>query len=459
MIKRSVIMEPSSTSVVDSNKLKSSSSSDLSTDRNVKSSISPDSKFSPPRSIDLTLARIRDEQHKDPTINHLIELIKMNPLHYSHEMLDDGILFKIILRSNHRLTLPWIPNTLHSYILSIYHDHPLSGHFGIKRTYLRLRNKYFWPRMYDSIRQYIRSCAPCAQSNASRQKPPGFLQSEGPPDGVFEIFQMDFWKAPVRSSDGNFYVLIITDRLSKFVFARSFPCATASAAAQMLFEDIVLHHGSFRVLQSDQGSHFRNELVSALSQLVGFQQSFSIPYHPMSNGQVERFNSTFCDQLKKYCSHNLTDWDIYLPSIVWAYNSSVHATTRYIPYELAFNRRLICPFDPPSSTVILHKPHEYWEKANRFKLLAIRAARYHIQQQHISSKHRYNRNRSNPVYQRGDLVWVKILNHRSKFEPRFHGPFVILDCLSDVKYRIEHLQHQYSQEEHINNLLPFYERH
>jgi hypothetical protein len=77
--------------------------------------------------------------------------------------------------------------------------------------------------------------------------------------------QMDFWKAPVCSSNGNQYVLIITDRLSKFVFARALPSATGAAAAEMLLEDVILRHESILYLQSDQGSHFRNELLSAIT--------------------------------------------------------------------------------------------------------------------------------------------------------------------------------------------------
>ena len=241
------------------------------------------------------------------------------------------------------------------------------------------------------------------------------------------------------------------------MFARAVPVATGAVAAEMILEDIILKHGSIRYLQSDQGSHFRNELLSTISALVGYQQIFSIPYHPMSNGQVERFNSTFCDQLKKYCQTNLIEWDVYLSAVVWAYNSSVHTTTQYIPYELAFNRRPICPFAPAPPTMTLIKPHDYWEKANRFKTIALRSARDNIRRQQTISKIRYDRNRRNPLYETGDFVWLKQMN-QSKFDARFHGPFVVLDRINNVKYLIEHTELGYRQHEHINNLLPFYER-
>ncbi|CAF4485095.1 unnamed protein product [Didymodactylos carnosus] len=226
----------------------------------------------------------------------------------------------------------------------------------------------------------------------------------------------------------------------------------------MIFEDIILKHGAIRCLQSDQGSHFKNELLAAITKLTGCKQVFSIPYHPMSNGQVERFNSTFCDQLKKYCNDNIHDWDVYLQSIVWAYNSGIHATTNFIPYELAFNRHLISPFEPPSSAISMLKPNDYWEIANRFKKLAIRAARLNIQQHQSLSKQRYDNGRTNRTYHQGELVWVRVLSGRSKFDSRFHGPFIIIERINDVKYIIEHAEMHYQQEEHVNNFIPLYDR-
>ena len=104
------------------------------------------------------------------------------------------------------------------------------------------------------------------------------------------------------------------------------------------------------------------------------------------------------------------------------------------------------------------KPNDYWEKANRFKKLAIRAARMNIQQQQSMSKQRYDAGRANPIYTQGDLIWVKVLSGRTKLDSRFHGPFIIIEKITDVKYIIEHAEEHYRQEEHVNNFIPFYDR-
>ncbi|CAF1167086.1 unnamed protein product, partial [Didymodactylos carnosus] len=210
--------------------------------------------------------------------------------------------------------------------------------------------------MFETVKQYIRSCQQCVRFNIQRRKQPGLSQKEE--QGVFDVMQMDFWKSPVRSSDGNQYVLIITDRSSKFIFAEALSSETVKDAAATLVEDIILKHGAINYLQSDQGTHFKN--------------------------------------------------------------LSIHTTTGYIPYELAFNRKLRSPFDPPSSTIIMSKPNDYWKKASKFKTVAITAARFNIQQQQELSKQRYDIRRANIQYKIGDLVWIRILTGRSKLDQRFH---------------------------------------
>ncbi len=409
--------------------------------------------------IDFSIDRIRTEQMNDTDIQTRIQQINNDPQQYLNDVLDQQILYKLVTRNGHtKLKLPWIPISMISNILSAYHDHPLSGHFGVIRTYNKIKDKFYWFQMLDTIKKYVRSCNQCAQFNVQRKKKPGLLQREPPPEGVFEVMQMDFWKAPIRSSNGNQYILIITDRLSKYVFARALSSENAKDAAEMLFEDIILKHGAIRCIQSDQGTHFRNDLLSAITKLTSCKQIFSIPYHPMSNGQVERFNSTFCDQIKKYYNDNINDWDIYLQSIVWAYNSGIHSVTKFIPYELAFNRRLISPFEFPSSQITMIKPNDYWEKANKFKRLAVCAARVNIEQQQKLSKQRYDQGRLDPTYKLNDMIWIKVLSGRSKLDPRYYGPFIIIKRINEVKYVVEHAEDHYQKEEHVNNFIPFYTR-
>ncbi len=66
-----------------------------------------------------------------------------------------------------------------------------------------------------------------------------------------------------------------------------------------LYEEIICRFGVLRVLQSDRGTHFVNELIQRLTKRFKIKHSLSLPYHSQSNGLVERFNKTLCKEIAK----------------------------------------------------------------------------------------------------------------------------------------------------------------
>jgi transposase InsO family protein len=79
----------------------------------------------------------------------------------------------------------------------------------------------------------------------------------------------------------------------------------------------------------------------------------STPYHPQTNGAIERFNAIFERQLAKVTNVYMDDWDIHLKSIVFAYNTGKHAATEYSPYQLQFGRHPNLPPDSPTNINII----------------------------------------------------------------------------------------------------------
>ena len=46
-------------------------------------------------------------------------------------------------------------------ILHNLHSNILTGHFGVEATYNRARTHYYWPNLYKTIAEYIKSCNTC----------------------------------------------------------------------------------------------------------------------------------------------------------------------------------------------------------------------------------------------------------------------------------------------------------
>ena len=88
-----------------------------------------------------------------------------------------------------------------------------------------------------------------------------------------------------------------------------------------------------------------SELISELCKLAQVIKVHTTPYHPMTNGQCERFNSTLCSMLGTLSEKEKIDWKAHLSSVTHAYNCTQHPRTTYSPYFLMFGRQPRLPID------------------------------------------------------------------------------------------------------------------
>ncbi len=82
-----------------------------------------------------------------------------------------------------------------------------------------------------------------------------------------------------------------------------------------LYKEIICRFGTPRTLQSDRGTHFVNELIQRLTKRFKIKHSLSSPYHPQSNGLVERFNKTFCEGIAKL-AEEVDQWDRFIQPVL-----------------------------------------------------------------------------------------------------------------------------------------------
>ena len=112
------------------------------------------------------------------------------------------------------------------------------------------------------------------------------------------------------------------------------------------------------VIHSDQGREFENKILQELCLLGGSHKTKTTPYHPESDGMVERFNRTLLMMLAMFAGKNRDDWDDLLPAVMMAYRSSVHESTGFSPYRLMFGEECTLPMDIGLPTEQLQSPQE-----------------------------------------------------------------------------------------------------
>lgn len=431
----------------------STNSSDTSTPSTADTSYISDSPPEETRSLSFTIEQLLQAQLSDTFAQNIINNLRT----YKSYFVKNNLLMR---RS--KPPVPYVPpGDIRLSILHIYHDTAANGaHFGRDKTFSKIRQRYYWPSMHKDITNYIRSCLACTQNNPRRQKPPGSLRPITPPEGVWQLVSMDF-HGPISpvSKRGNKYIIALTDILSKFVVTKAVRDNTAQTAVRFLKEDIIAKYGTPRCLLTDNGTHFTSSLMTELIKQIGATHLYSTPYHPQTNGQIERYNSTMDAKIAALSNLRKTDWDDQLPFVTFNYNTSQHSSTQQIPFEMMYGRTAVLPFDHQDDLVTISHDSEHSRKLHEFLLSINSLAKEHILKQQARYKLRYDNNRSNPSYNIGDLVLVKTLHPRSKFDIRYEGPFRIIDQLTPKTFLVQHVKKlTLSRQVTTDVLLPLFER-
>ena len=185
------------------------------------------------------------------------------------------------------------------------------------------------------MRLHCEACTSCANRKTLAPKKRAPLQpiQAGHP---LEIVAMDLTGSFPECPEGNRYILVVSDYFTKWMEAYTLPDQEATTVAQKLVDEFFCRFSVPEQLHSDQGKQFESKLISTICQLLQVKKSRTIPYHPQSNGLVERFNRTLTNMLASTAKENPFEWESHLRKVCLAYNTSIHATTGHTPFFLMF---------------------------------------------------------------------------------------------------------------------------
>jgi len=193
-----------------------------------------------------------------------------------------------------------IPEILRHDLLVAYHDH--NGHIGRDRLYDTLKNKYYFREMYISVHEYVSTCVECQKTKTSphRKKAPLSPLPIGDP---FSRIHLDHLGPLPETSEGYRHLLVVIDATT--LWAEAFPVksTTAEETADVLYREIICRFGAPKAIHTDQGTAFRNRLITLLCKLLHIKHIYSSPFHPEGNAKVERTNRTLATILRMICSN------------------------------------------------------------------------------------------------------------------------------------------------------------
>ena len=209
------------------------------------------------------------------------------------------------------------------------------GHFGEKAMQHHIdKQGYWWPDMRRDIAAVIALCPPCRRYTITKSgyHPSRSIDAYLPCDHL----QIDLAQLPT-STEGHVYCLLCVDVFTGFLFLEPLKDKQMDTIARALWK-IFTVIGVPRILQSDNGTEFKNEVVAALTKMKGVEHRFIAPYNPRADGKVERSVKTVKDTVNKLMYGADCHWHLHLPFVQYAYNNKVQNLTGSTPFSLMFGR-------------------------------------------------------------------------------------------------------------------------
>nr|GEW75498.1 DNA-directed DNA polymerase [Tanacetum cinerariifolium] len=195
-------------------------------------------------------------------------------------------------------------------ILEACHNGPTGGHHGANLTAKKVFDAgFFWLTIYKEAHEFVKNCDSCQRQGKISQR------DEMPQNSIqiceiFDVWGIDFM-GPFPSSQGNKYILMAVDYLSKWIEAKALP--TNDARVVML--------------------------------KYGVTHRLSIAFHPQTSGQVEVSNRGLKIILKRTIGENRASWLDKLDDALWAFRTAYKTPIGCTPYKLVYEKACHLPIE------------------------------------------------------------------------------------------------------------------
>lgn len=343
------------------------------------------------------------------------------------------------------------------------YDSIWTGHLRGPQTNERPRRLYWWPGMSRTVSSWVSACQDCGSRKARPKAVVPPLRSVRTGD-VCDRWAIDVAGPLPVTPNGKRYVIAAVEYTTRYAVAEAVAEHTAKEIARFLMEKVVLVFGPMREIMMDGAMEFSSQATAELLQLLQAKQSTPVPYRPNLLGLVERFHRTWKDIVSLYVGEGQDDWDDFLPSALYAYNSAKHATHGYQPNELMMGRKLRTPAELLRKSRLVY-PHSTLQEYHRVLLEDLETARelaaLALAKEQARQAMYYNQRKvcTGRDFRPIQLVWV--YRHArgpgiTKFGHRWRGPAQIIEAAGYDNFRVKMLESGKELVTHCSFLISYY---
>lgn len=270
--------------------------------------------------------------------------------------------------------------------------HELHANGEQNKTVEEIRHKYFWKKLRQDAKRYVRNCLPCGRNKKRRDKTPGLLHSLPILNHVWEQVVVD--KDMPKDDRGCKYVWVFICKFSPLIAALA---GKKTDTAEKLAERYYYHLYRFLDVPdrwlTDNAGPFVSEFLSTLNKLTKTKHHHRSSLHPQTPAAVERTNSQLDEKLRAYIDKYQTKWRVHLPALDLAHNASWHSSLAMSPLKVLLGLKPRNPLSLPLA--------EMDTSSTTQELARQSAVKAQMRQEH------YENLKSRPVdFTVGDLVYV-----------------------------------------------------
>lgn len=245
------------------------------------------------------------------------------------------------------------------------------------------------------------------------------------------------------------FLVVNIDYFTKWVEAKALATITEKNVRSFVWRCIICRFGIPRILVSDNGKQFDNDSFRDFCSQLGIRNHYSSPAYPQANGQAEVTNRSLLKIIKTWLEGAKGIWVEELPSILWAYRTTVRTPTGETPFRLTYGNEAVIPAEVGLTS---YRVHNHDEKRNaeaiRLQLDLVDEVRMAAEQRLAWYQDRMAKNYNSRVrhrnFQEGDLVLRKVMGAardptQGKLSPNWEGPYRVTAWQRKGTYHLETL--------------------
>ena len=340
-----------------------------------------------------------------------------------------------------------IPDKLADRVIDSYHRYKCTGHLSGDELHRRLVDRYVIVGLKDKIARI--SCHKCNTSirkNIRKTPLAKYPITASPMSEIHLDLMGPFGITPKR----NLYVFAAIDRFTRYTILEAIRDRNAKTIADVIHRRIITEYGSPQVIVSDNAGEMVSDVVKGLCEIYQIRKCSVVSYHSAANGLIERANAKILSVLRKIISANQRDWDVVLPLVQIALNTSFHSSVGDNPHFLVYLNDKKLPFEIWSENVSYSCVNDYVVAMLNRRQHIYESVQKHLAEAAESFTSEYNKTARKSKIIEGSRIYLKRRtlnkNLKQKLAPIYDGPYRVLKDLKSGRYKITHI---YSGREYV----------